>query len=145
LGVCLGAQLAAEALGAKVYPNPEREIGWFPVQRTPVTCPVLLDMPPSIMAFHWHGDTFDLPPGALHLAYSEACANQAFIWRNQVLGLQFHIELSASDVESVLDNVWNDPSRVSAYVQNDEHIREGLGYADLLQPLLEGILFRFAG
>ncbi|HHX82844.1 MAG TPA: type 1 glutamine amidotransferase [Pseudomonadaceae bacterium] len=104
LGICLGAQLAAEALGAEVRPNPLREIGWFPVQRVadPASSPLAAVFPDTITAFHWHGDTFDLPEGAIHLASSEACRNQGFIWNNQVIGLQFHLETTQSCVENLI-------------------------------------------
>lgn len=104
LGVCLGAQLLAEALGAKVYPNTFREIGWFPVKReaNPADSPLALVFPDKVSVFHWHGDTFDLPEGAIHLASSEACRHQAFIWRDQVLGLQFHLETTQATAESLI-------------------------------------------
>jgi GMP synthase-like glutamine amidotransferase len=92
LGICLGAQLIASALGASVYPNPEKEIGWFTVQGIPAPVKPAFNFPSSFMAFHWHGDTFDLPPGAVHLARSEACENQAFQFGKNVIGLQFHLE-----------------------------------------------------
>ncbi len=96
LGVCLGAQLTANALGAAVYPAPHREIGWFPVTGREVSgC---FAFPHQFMTFHWHGETFDLPPGAELLASTEACPHQAFEIGGQVLGLQFHLEVSAEDV-----------------------------------------------
>ena len=85
LGVCLGAQLIASAMGAKVYPNPAKEIGWFPVQAA--SSENEFGLPSSITVFHWHGETFDLPPRARLLARSEACENQAFKFGNRVLGL----------------------------------------------------------
>jgi GMP synthase-like glutamine amidotransferase len=93
LGVCLGAQLIASALGARVYPNTAKEIGWFPV--TSVSNPEgasVFAFPPRMTVFHWHGETFDLPPGAALLARSEACKHQAFQVGRRVIGLQFHLE-----------------------------------------------------
>ncbi len=94
LGICLGAQLIATVLGADVKRNPVREIGWFPLMPAPgaENHPLtrILTSPPEV--FHWHGDTFDLPPGAQWLASSRACAHQAFILDDRVLGLQFHLE-----------------------------------------------------
>src|SRR5687767_2628136 len=94
LGICLGSQLLAEALGAKVYRNKYREIGWFPIQRVPgnSTSALFAVLPATVEVFHWHGDTFDLPAGAALLASSEACRNQGFIYGNQILALQFHLE-----------------------------------------------------
>ncbi len=95
LGICLGAQLLADVLGGSVTRNPEREIGWFPVELVPEAgaIPGFDRLPPRFIALHWHGDTFSIPEGALRLAGSEACANQAFAWdEGRVLGLQFHLE-----------------------------------------------------
>jgi GMP synthase-like glutamine amidotransferase len=92
LGVCLGAQLIATACGARVYPNHAQEIGWFPVERVASADPENFAFPPEVTVLHWHGETFDLPEGACHLARSAACANQAFQLGNGVLGLQFHLE-----------------------------------------------------
>jgi len=96
LGVCLGAQLAAQALGARVYRNPVKEIGWFDVYLTeagrqdPLLC--TLGVPETVL--EWHGDTFDLPSGAEWLAWSEGCRNQAFRLGPSLYGLQFHLEVT---------------------------------------------------
>jgi GMP synthase (glutamine-hydrolysing) len=94
LGVCLGAQLVACVLGARVYRNADKEIGWFPVQlsdaATNSTC--FSTLPSRLEVFHWHGDTFDLPAGAVHIARSHACQNQAFVFDKRIVGLQFHLE-----------------------------------------------------
>lgn len=91
LGICLGAQLIASALGARVYPNAQKEIGWFPVQGLPGAGDSFA-FPAEAQVFHWHGETFDLPAGARLLASSEACVNQAFQLGRHILGLQFHLE-----------------------------------------------------
>lgn len=106
LGVCLGAQLIAAALGAQVRPNPAKEIGWFPVRLTPsgMASPLFAGMPQEFMAFHWHGDTFDLPSGAVGAAASAACAQQALIYGDRVLGLQFHLESTPQSVQRLIDN-----------------------------------------
>jgi GMP synthase (glutamine-hydrolysing) len=104
LGICLGAQLMAAALGASVYPGSNgAEIGWFPLQAadgapTPAWFDPLLAK--GLPVFHWHGDTFDLPAGARHLAKSERYAHQAFTIGDFALGLQFHPEVTAADLES---------------------------------------------
>jgi GMP synthase-like glutamine amidotransferase len=92
LGICLGAQLIANALGARVYPSKEKEIGWFPIYGIVTNDKSLFKFPASIEVFHWHGETFDLPSGATHLAKSDACENQAFQIGKSVIGLQFHLE-----------------------------------------------------
>lgn len=94
LGICLGAQLIADVLGGPVRRNAQKEIGWFPVRKTEGAgrSRVCDALPAEFEAFHWHGDTFTLPPGAVHLARSAACENQAFIHNERVVGLQFHLE-----------------------------------------------------
>ncbi len=96
LGVCLGAQLLAKALGARVYKNSAKEIGWFDVQLTDAGRQDALlsglDSPETV--FHWHGETFDLPGDATWLAYSERCRHQAFRVGLNTYGLQFHLEVT---------------------------------------------------
>ncbi len=102
IGICLGAQLIASALGARVYPNAEREIGWWPVYAEPKV-PGTFHFPAETLLFHWHGETFDLPPNAAHLARSEACKHQAFQIGRRAIGLQCHPETilqSAEDMTS---------------------------------------------
>lgn len=105
LGICLGAQLMARALGAEVRPNRERELGWFEVQLQAQgrDDPRLTGWPDRFEAFHWHGDTFALPAGASWLAASEACAHQGFAWGERALGLQFHLEVTAVDARRWFD------------------------------------------
>jgi len=96
LGICLGAQLIAAALGATVTKNRWREIGWFPVEKseTAVSSAIGDALPARLEVFHWHGDTFALPPGAIRLASSAACVEQGFVLNEQVVGLQFHLEMT---------------------------------------------------
>ncbi|MSM39062.1 MAG: amidotransferase [Geobacter sp.] len=103
LGVCLGAQLIASALGARVYSNPQKEIGWFQVEATPSVTNTFR-FPEKCIVFHWHGETFDLPSGAVRLAKSSVCENQAFQIGQNVLGLQFHLETTPDSVQAILDN-----------------------------------------
>jgi GMP synthase-like glutamine amidotransferase len=104
LGICLGAQMIASAAGARVYPNDYTEIGWFPVEKTPdardtaVGC-ALAD---EAEAFHWHGETFDLPQGAIHLARSRGCDHQAFAMGHRIIGLQYHLETTAESASALI-------------------------------------------
>lgn len=102
LGVCLGAQLIAAALGAAVYPNAVKEIGWFPIRGIASPNSAAFRFPDSAQVFHWHGETFDLPPGAIRLASSEGCANQAFQLGEAVIGLQFHLETTPSSARDIV-------------------------------------------
>ena len=101
LGVCLGAQLIADSLGARVYPNREKEIGWFDISLTAngKTDPLFSDFEKTEKVFQWHGDTFSIPKGATHLAQAPTCHNQAFRYRDNVYGLQFHLEVDTPMVE----------------------------------------------
>ena len=108
LGICLGAQLIAASLGARVFPCPEKEIGWFPVQGIETGDPAAFRFPSEIPVFHWHGDTFELPPGAIRLARSEACPNQAFQLGRRVIGLQFHLETTPESAQAIVRNASGD-------------------------------------
>jgi GMP synthase (glutamine-hydrolysing) len=91
-GICLGAQLIARAFGAKVYPSGVKEIGWGPVTLTEAASTTPLRHLANTPVLHWHGDTFDLPKGATHLASTAICRNQAFCVGSNFLGVQFHPE-----------------------------------------------------
>lgn len=106
LGICLGAQLIAAAMGARVYRNPEKEIGWFPIERreSAVESKIARLFPRVIEAFHWHGETFDVPEGCVHIARSVACENQAFAYEDRVLGLQFHLETTPDGARDLIEN-----------------------------------------
>ncbi len=118
LGICLGAQLIASALGARVYRNRYKEIGWFPVQGIPSSDRLCFRFPPTFEAFHWHGETFDLPSGAVCLAKSEGCANQAFQLGRSVMGLQFHLETTPASAREMVTHCRADLVP-SPYVQSE--------------------------
>lgn len=106
LGICLGSQLIADVLGAKVFPNPEPEIGWFPIELTTEaqTSNVFNVLPKQLTVFHWHGDTFELPQGATRMASSAGCKNQAFIYGKKAIGLQCHLEATKSSVQKLIEH-----------------------------------------
>ena len=109
LGICLGAQLVASALSAKVHRNPVKEIGWFPVRKVrDATAGAAAVFPSSIEAFHWHGETFDLPHGAARFLESDACPNQAFSIGARVVALQFHLETTPESANLLIDNCWDE-------------------------------------
>lgn len=125
LGVCLGAQLLADALGGHVSRNPEPEIGWFPVSRTSTAGGPLRNLPHTFMAFHWHGDTFSIPRGAMPLAFSDACPNQAFSVGGNVLALQFHLESTPASVRDLAGHCAGE-IRKAPYIQTMAEIHEGV-------------------
>jgi len=144
VGVCLGAQLIASALGARVYRNSHQEIGWLPIELTPeaLESPLFGFLPRSLQVFQWHGDAFDLPPAATHLARSHACAHQAFVYEGRVLGLQFHLESTATSVKGIVTHC-ADEIRPGPFVQSAERML-GATPADyrLINDALFGILDR---
>ena len=99
LGICLGAQILARALGARVYRAPRKEIGWGALSLTPAGKELVLRHLDGTRVLHWHGDTFDLPESARRLASSELTPNQAFSWGTAALALQFHAEVSGRELE----------------------------------------------
>ncbi|PIU32210.1 MAG: amidotransferase [Syntrophobacteraceae bacterium CG07_land_8_20_14_0_80_61_8] len=123
LGICLGAQLIADALGSRVFAGAHKEIGWFPVELTEAGKKSRLFgfLPPSFTAFHWHGDTFEIPADCVHLARSEACVAQAFVYRQRVMGLQFHLESTAESVPQLLAHC-GDEIHAAPYIQNPDQI-----------------------
>lgn len=137
LGICLGAQLIAEVLGAKVSKNDQREIGFFPLTGDGTI------LPKNFTAFHWHGDTFGIPDGATHLASSAATENQAFIYKGNVLGLQPHLETTEASLLSLYENA-KDEIAEAPFIQSLEQIKPfllSLAPANALMKLLLVRLF----
>lgn len=122
LGVCLGAQLIASSLGARVYKNKAKEIGWWPLRREAGAAahPLGAALPDGAEVFHWHGETFDLPPVAVRLARSEACLNQAVAVGPRVLGLQFHLETTEASARELIAGSAGDLANPGPFVQTAE-------------------------
>ena len=141
LGICLGAQLIADCLGATVTRNAHREIGWFPV-RFSEQCretPLGAILPQCITAFHWHGDTFALPRGAVLLGSSEACPNQGFILDNRVFGFQFHLETDPAAAARLLRHCSEDMEH-DRFVQSATEIMAHPRYFSTINQLQESVL-----
>ena len=122
LGICLGGQLIADVLGGRVRRNLYKEIGWHHVKLTPEgqNSRIFNVLPNTFMAFHWHGDTFEIPPQAHRAAESEACANQAFMI-GKAVGLQFHLESSMDSIDHLIENC-SDELVDGKYIQSPEEI-----------------------
>lgn len=127
LGICLGAQLIAAALGARVYRNAVKEIGWHPVTwRDEARAAGLVDgAAATTTVFHWHGETFDLPAGARWVASSAACAHQGFLVGERALGLQFHLEVGPVEVDAMVTHLPEDILPLGPTVQDPVALRRG--------------------
>lgn len=144
LGICLGSQLIAEALGSKVFPNKEKEIGWFPVKLTQSgkNNKIFDSFPEDVTVLHWHGDTFDLPGDAEHLAESSCTKNQAFVF-NKAIGLQFHLEVDEPNLKKMIK--FGKADLISSqFVQTKKEILESTNHIkknnEFMIKLLENIL-----
>ena len=144
LGICLGAQIIAKALGARVYAGSAKEIGWFPVQRAAGSHPFFDGLPDRFTPFHWHGETFDLPHEATLLANSKITQTQAFAVGRRVLGLQFHIEATEESVRALLKGAAHEIGH-GAFEQQPAAILAGLNQGASLRPLLDTVLDRLTG
>ena len=149
LGICLGAQLIAKALGARVYANGEKEIGWYDVIPTAHAGedPLLMRFRGCEKIFQWHGDTFDLPTSAIHLAYSTLCANQAFRYGSKVYGLQFHLEVDERMIRRwlrVADNQ-RDLATQRGEIDPERIELETPQYIERLHQLSESVFSEFIG
>jgi GMP synthase-like glutamine amidotransferase len=126
IGVCLGAQLVAAVLGAKVVRNPFQEFGFSPVQvtREAARSALFCDLPRSFSPLHWHNDTFAIPEGAVRIAGNDACMNQGFMGPGRVLALQFHLEATPDLVDSWVKTSMpsNDPNNIA---DDGQHVQRG--------------------
>lgn len=120
-GVCLGAQLIAEALGAKIARHTIKEIGWLPVEKV-TPHPLTAKLPPTFTTFHWHGDTFTLPKNAIHLFKTTGCAQQGFVYNDHVVGLQFHMEVKEDLLNGMTEHERAELIKAD-YVQTEEEVK----------------------
>jgi len=141
VGICLGGQLIARALGAEVRRGGAKEIGWFPIRRAP-DCPDWLDLPDTLRVFHWHGDRFDLPEGAVAIGSSEACPNQGFLYGDRALAWQCHLETTPASLSALADHCAHELVP-AAHVMEDHELRaEPQATYDAMQAVLFRILDR---
>jgi len=139
-GICLGAQQIAKTLDAQVYPNTHKEIGWYPVTFTEqaLNLSLLSGLNTTMTVLHWHGEQFDIPPGAVLIASSTACANQGFVYGEQVLGLQFHLEMNESAVHAITQACGHELVQ-NTYVQTQTEVIAGT-QRHFLRPALYHLL-----
>lgn len=138
-GICLGAQLIADALGARVYPSGKREAGWRSVEFLPH--PLTSELGKEAVVFHWHGDTFDLPPGAQLLASNDAFKNQMFSAKGaKVVATQFHFETTGEGIESLIEADGDYLNFDSPFVQSADEIRAGAKHVIRANELLYKLL-----
>ena len=145
VGICLGSQLVSAALGAKVYRNKEKEIGWFDIELTPfaVSGTLFSDMGNHLKVFHWHGDTFDLPENAIALASSEGCRNQSYIYNSRVLAMQFHLEPTKDSLKQMIEN-GRAELKPGKYIQTEKEITDNTMLLESSRKALFLILDRLA-
>jgi GMP synthase-like glutamine amidotransferase len=142
VGICLGAQLIADALGARVVQNAEVEVGWLPVVWTDEARAAFPGLSATSTVLHWHGDTFALPEGATRLAASEGCPEQGFFVPGKCLALQFHLEVDPSLVQQFVESQGAWPT--GPYAQTPKTIlREAASHCDTNRRLLHGLLDEF--
>jgi GMP synthase (glutamine-hydrolysing) len=147
LGICLGAQLIAKTLGAAVYPNKEKEIGWYDVSPTDEAGndPLLAKFQRPEKIFQWHGDTFDIPKSTIHLAFSSLCDNQAFRYGANVYGLQFHLEVDEPMIHRWLRVAENrkEITALGGKIDPERIHRETQDHVSRLQQLSECVFGEF--
>ena len=138
IGVCLGSQLIADALGKRIYRIPSREIGWFPVRKTHEE--VLNFLPEYATVFHWHGESYDIPEACTAFYGTDLTPNQSFLFDNRVLALQFHMEMTPEGAEMLIENC-RDELDGTSYVMSPEMIMEGFSrYRESNKKMLRNLV-----
>ncbi len=145
IGTCLGAQLIADVLGAKVIKNKYKEIGWFQVSLTSEAkkSKNFKAFPKNFIAFHWHGDTFEIPVNAIKIAESKGCSNQAFEYNGHAIGLQFHLESSIESINRLIQNC-NDELVEGKYIQKPVEMIFRQNYINEINNILNLLLNNIA-
>ena len=140
LGICLGAQIIADVLGAKVSPGREKEVGWFPVEKLDGFTESFGNIfPDKVDVFHWHGETFDIPQGSIPVASSAICKNQGFVYHDKIIGLQFHLEATVESVQGLIDNC-SDEIVEAPYIQTADQMLEDRGRFLTINRIMHEIL-----
>lgn len=147
LGICLGSQLLAKAAGSQVYRGAQPEVGWAPVQLTPSGAqdPLFENLPKTFTAFHWHGDTFTLPEGSEHLAWSDLYRNQAFRLGSNAYGLQFHLEVTREMAKDWMQKYARELTHQGGVIQPERitnHLDENI---TALRKIADSVFGKFAG
>jgi GMP synthase-like glutamine amidotransferase len=145
LGICLGSQLVSSALGARVYQNKEKEIGWFDIELSSEAQNDKLfhDMGSRLKVFHWHGATFDLPEKAVRLASSAGCKNQAYLYNEKVLALQFHMEPTQTSLQQMIEH-GREELKTGQYIQTEQELTSDKQLFESNRRMLFTLLTRLA-
>jgi len=146
LGICLGAQIIATALGSEVHPGKEKEIGWYNIRFLPAigNYKICKKLPDSRKVFHWHGDTFNIPEGAVRIAESKLFPNQGFIYDGRVIALQFHLEVRPDNVVALVENC-RDELVPGPFIQSEKELLDPRRFSEENRFLLFRILDYLAG
>lgn len=139
LGICLGSQFMAAAMGAKVYPGPMKEIGWFPINLLGKQNPILFSSSTPTV-FHWHGDTFEMPTKAQHLASTNEVTSQAFMIGDKAIGLQFHLEQTEATINGMVKNCGHELVEGKDKIQSAESIISEKSFFEENKKAMFGIL-----
>lgn len=144
VGICLGAQLIADVMGARVSRNHEKEIGWFSVSSEKGYDGLFSGVfDEKTEVFHWHGDTFEIPKGCRLICSSNACVNQAFEYEKQVLGLQFHLETTRSSALDLIENCRDEILAGGKFIQSEHDIMSDESKLERINLILEEVFDRF--
>lgn len=145
LGVCLGSQLIASAMGAKVYPNKQKEIGWFPVRFDPsFQTYTSININTKFNVFHWHGDTFDLPKGAKLHSSTSVCKNQLFVLSEKVMGIQYHLEVTSEAIKAFVAKCGHELVSGHEFIQSKKQILQTTKYIQSSNEIMFDILDKLA-